>query len=56
MFIIYVINAMINAYLIGVFIDQFSKKNEKKVEKQADLDDSNLTMLNLKVLPVPLMV
>jgi len=30
MFCIYVVNAMINAYLIGVFIDQFSIKNEKK--------------------------
>lgn len=30
MFCIYVTNAMINAYLIGVFIDQFSAKNEKK--------------------------
>jgi len=27
MFCIYVINAMINAYLIGVFIDQFITKN-----------------------------
>ena len=44
MFIIYVINAMINAYLIGVFIDQFSVKNEKNVAKQDELDDSNLTM------------
>ena len=30
MFCIYCINAMINAYLIGVFIEQFSVKNEKK--------------------------
>ena len=30
MFCIYVTNAMINAYLIGIFIDQFSAKNEKK--------------------------
>ena len=34
MFLIYVVNAMINAYLIGVFIDQFSEKNAKAVEKQ----------------------
>ena len=44
MFCIYVINAMINAYLIGVFIDQFSVKNEKKVAKQDEMDDGNLTM------------
>ena len=30
MFCIYVVNAMINAYLIGVFIDQFMEKNQKK--------------------------
>ena len=30
MFCIYVVNAMINAYLIGVFIEQFQVKNEKK--------------------------
>jgi len=30
MFCIYVINAMINAYLIGIFIDQFMVKNEKR--------------------------
>lgn len=30
LFGVYVVNAMINAYLIGVFIDQFSVKNEKK--------------------------
>ena len=44
MFCIYVTNAMINAYLIGVFIEQFSVKNAKKVEKQDELDDSNATM------------
>ena len=33
MFCVYVVNAMINAYLIGIFIDQFSIKNEKKQEK-----------------------
>lgn len=44
MFIIYVINAMINAYLIGVFIDQFTVKNAKSAEKQEQLDDSNTTM------------
>jgi len=47
MFCIYVVNAMINAYLIGVFIEQFSVKNAKKVEKQEQLDDSNSTMINL---------
>ena len=39
MFVIYVINAMINAYLIGVFIDQFSVKNEKRQMKQEQLDE-----------------
>lgn len=33
MFCIYVVNAMINAYLIGIFIDQFSAKNEKKLRQ-----------------------
>jgi len=42
---------MINAYLIGVFIDQFSVKNEKKQAKQDELDDSNTTMIALRVLP-----
>ena len=51
MFLIYVVNAMINAYLIGVFIDQFSEKNAKAVEKQGQLDDSNTSMQHLKVLP-----
>ena len=54
MFSIYVVNAMINAYLIGVFIDQFSVKNEKKQNKQEELDDSNLTMSQLRILPEPL--
>lgn len=51
MFCIYVVNAMINAYLIGIFIDQFSAKNEKKQRQQEELDDSNLTMSQLKILP-----
>lgn len=51
MFCIYVTNAMINAYLIGVFIDQFSVKNEKKTQKQEKLDESNLTMGQLGCLP-----
>jgi len=51
MFCIYVVNAMINAYLIGVFIDQFSVKNEKKQQKQDELDDSNTTMSSLKIIP-----
>jgi hypothetical protein len=54
MFFIYVVNAMINAYLIGVFIDQFSVKNEKKQQKQDELDDSNTTMASLKIIPEPL--
>ena len=54
MFCIYVVNAMINAYLIGVFIEQFSVKNAKKVEKQEQLDDSNSTMITLRIIPVPL--
>ena len=54
MFVIYVINAMINAYLIGVFIDQFSVKNEKRQAKQDELDESNQTMANLKIIPDPL--
>ena len=56
MFCIYVVNAMINAYLIGVFIDQFSVKNEKKTMKQEQLDDSNNTMANLKIIPDELKV
>ena len=51
MFCIYVTNAMINAYLIGVFIEQFSVKNAKKVEKQDELDDSNATMTQLAIIP-----
>ena len=51
MFGVYVVNAMINAYLIGVFIEQFSVKNEKKQAKQDELDDSNTTMIALKVIP-----
>ena len=51
MFCIYVINAIINAYLIGVFIEQFQAKNEKKQEKQNELDDANMTMSNLQVIP-----
>ena len=54
MFCVYVVNAMINAYLIGVFIDQFTVKNEKKTDKQEQLDESNLTMSQLKILPDPL--
>ena len=33
MFGIYVVNAMINALLIGIFIDQFMEKNKSKQEK-----------------------
>lgn len=51
MFCIYCVNAMINAYLIGVFIEQFSVKNEKKQQKQDELDESNTTMSNLKIIP-----
>jgi len=50
-FCIYCVNAMINAYLIGVFIDQFSVKNEKKQQRQDELDDSNTTMSQLKMIP-----
>ena len=39
MFIIYVINAMINAYLIGIFIEQFTEKNAKASEKQSARDE-----------------
>ena len=56
MFCIYVVNAMINAYLIGVFIDQFTVKNEKRVEKQNELDDSNAAMSSLGILPDELKV
>lgn len=51
MFCIYVVNAMINAYLIGVFIDQFQAKNAKSQEKQDELDDSNTTMSGLGIIP-----
>lgn len=51
MFCIYVVNAMINAYLIGIFIEQFQQKNAKKQEKQDELDDSNQTMANLGIIP-----
>jgi hypothetical protein len=51
MFCVYVVNAVINAYLIGVFIEQFSAKNAKKQEKQDELDESNTTMANLKIIP-----
>ena len=54
MFCIYVINAMINAYLIGIFIEQFQQKNAKKQEKQDELDDSNETMVNLGIIPMSL--
>ena len=47
MFCIYVVNAMINAYLIGVFIDQFMEKNAKRQSKQKKLDNANLAMNNL---------
>lgn len=54
MFCVYLVNAMINAYLIGVFIEQFQQKNAKKQEKQDELDDANTTMSNLSNIPVSL--
>lgn len=54
MFCVYVVNAMINAYLIGIFIEQFQQKNAKKQEKQDELDDSNQTMANLGIIPATL--
>ena len=51
MFGIYVLNAMINAYLIGVFIDQMSVKNEKRAARQDELDDLNLIMSTSKCVP-----
>ena len=54
MFFIYVINAMINAYLIGIFIEQFQQKNAKKQEKQDELDDGNTVMITLGIIPASL--
>ena len=51
MFIIYVMNAMINAFIIGTFIDQMGVKNEQRAAKQEQLDSANSVMAISKIVP-----
>ena len=47
MIIIYVINAIINAVLFGVFVDQFMIIRGKQTALQKEIDDSNEVMFQL---------
>ena len=47
MIIIYVTNAIINAVLFGVFVDQFIIIRGKQTALQKEIDDSNEVMFQL---------
>lgn len=53
-FTVYVVNAMINAFIIGVFIENLSVKNAVAQEKQDEIDTTNTTMENLHAVPFSL--
>ena len=46
---IYIVNAIVNAVLFGVFVDQFEivRRNQKAAQKE--LDDSNTMMQMIKI-------
>ena len=46
---IYIVNAIVNAVLFGVFVDQFEivRRNQKAAQKE--LDDSNTMMQQIKI-------
>ena len=48
MIMIYIFNAIVNAVLFGVFVDQFEIVREKQKAQQKEIDDSNTVMYNIK--------
>ena len=46
---IYILNAIINAVLFGVFVDQFIIIREKQTQQQAEFDAANIVMNRLQL-------
>lgn len=46
---IYIVNAVINAVLFGVFVDQFVIIRKKKNDQQEETDQSNIVMNRLNI-------
>ena len=44
MFFIYLMNALFNATIFGIFIDLLGVVNEKGANQAEELDDRNITM------------
>jgi len=53
---IYIINAVVNAVLFGVFVEQFQVIRRKKNEYQEKIDTSNKIMYELGMLKKPLTI
>ena len=46
---IYVVNAVVNAVLFGIFVEQFQIIRKKETEYQDKIDTANKTMNELKI-------
>ena len=49
MVIIYIFNAIVNAVLFGVFVDQFEIVRQKQKAQQKEIDESNTVMSNINI-------
>ena len=47
MIVIYIFNAIVNAVLFGVFVDQFERIRHNEATFQKEIDDSNTVMSTL---------
>jgi len=52
MCVIYILNAIVNAVLFGIFFDQFEVIRRKEKAAQAEIDEANAVMSNLGMTPV----
>ena len=48
MSVVYIINAILNAILFGVIVDQFYAVRKTESEQRSELDESNTVMSELK--------
>ena len=49
MIVIYIFNAIVNAFLFGVFVDQFEIVRQKQKAQQKEIDESNTVMSNINI-------
>ena len=49
MVVIYIINAIVNAVLFGVFVEQFEIVRRKELGQQKEIDESNTVMSHLPI-------